>query len=203
MSQWFLRGIKKGIKTEKNFKDKYKPYYPSKLEGKSDYNCPVNAIKNGEWDENKCIYCGKCDLNPTKDEKIYKINDAMPEMFKKSFYIYPLDSGTCGACNAEFNSIFYPQYDANRFKIFLSNTPRHADALLLMGVYTENMHDVIKNAYDAMPDPKVIIGFGSCALTGGIIGSSINEKFNVEIAGCPPSPYTIISAILKYKGDIK
>ena len=70
-----------------------------------------------------------------------------------------------------------------------------------MGVYTNGMEKIIEEAYNAMPDPKIVIAMGACTLSGGIIGSGINKKFNVEIAGCPPTPYSIISAILRYRGD--
>lgn len=199
---WFLKGIKKRIKTE-NLNDKYKIKYPSVLEGKSDYNCPTGAIENNKWVKEKCIFCEKCDLKPTYNQDMYNINNNIPDIFKKSFYLYPIDSGTCGACNTEFNTIFSPQYDINRFKIFLSNTPRHADALVIMGVYTENMDKVIENAYDAMPEPKLLIGLGACSVSGGIIGEKISKKFDIEILGCPPSPYTIINAILKARGNVK
>ena len=202
MTLWFLNGIKKGIKTEKNPDESmFKPDYPSVLEGKSSYDCPTGAISNGTWIKEKCIFCGRCDLRPTGNQNIYNIHGKMPEIFKRSFYLYPIDSGTCGACNAEFKSIFSPQYDANRFNIFEAETPRHADALLIMGVYTNGMEKIIEEAYNAMPDPKIVIAMGACTLSGGIIGSGINKKFNVEIAGCPPTPYSIISAILRYRGD--
>ena len=104
---WFLKGIKKRIKTE-NLNDKYKIKYPSVLEGKSDYNCPTGAIENNKWVKEKCIFCEKCDLKPTYKQDMYNINNNIPNIFKKSFYLYPIDSGTCGACNTEFNTIFSP-----------------------------------------------------------------------------------------------
>jgi Ni,Fe-hydrogenase III small subunit len=192
---WFLNGVKNRIKTE-NLED-YKVEYPSFLAGKSDYDCPTDALKGGKWDMDKCIFCRKCDLKPTEEQTIYKINRDLPEIFKKSFYLYPIDSGTCGACNIEFTTLFSPQYDTSRFKIFMANTPRHADALLVMGVYTERMEAVIKEAYNAMPDPKVVIGIGACALSGGIIGKSAMGKYDIEVAGCPPTPASIINAIIK------
>ena len=96
--------------------------------------------------------------------------------------------------------LFSPQYDTNRFKIFMSNTPRHADALVVMGVYTDGMEAVLKEAYDAMPSPKIVIGIGACALSGGIIGSRAMEKYDIEVAGCPPTPASIINAIIKARG---
>jgi Ni,Fe-hydrogenase III small subunit len=198
LMNWFFNGVKKRIKTEKL--DKYIVNQPSILQGKSDYACPTGALANGEWDMNKCIFCRECSLEPTGKQTTYTINTELPAIFKKSLYLYPIDSGTCGACNIEFTTLFSPQYDTNRFKIFMANTPRHADALVVMGVHTEGMEKVLEEAYNAMPAPKVIIGIGACALSGGIIGKSAMDKYDIEVAGCPPTPASIINAIIRARG---
>ena len=51
-----------------------------------------------------------------------------------------------------------------------------------------------------MPAPKVVIGIGACALSGGIIGTSAMEKYDIEVAGCPPTPASGIKAIIKARG---
>jgi Ni,Fe-hydrogenase III small subunit len=60
---------------------------------------------------------------------------------------------------------------------------------------------VISKAYEAMPDPKLIIALGTCAVSGGIIGKSphLSKDALIEIAGCPPSPYTILEALVRAK----
>ena len=44
---------------------------------------------------------------------------------------------------------------------------------------------------------------GACAVSGGIIGESAMKSgdYNVTIAGCPPNPYTILSALIKARGE--
>ena len=195
---WFINGVKNRIKTQ-GLED-YTVEHPSFLQGTSNYECPTNALENGRWIMNKCIFCRECDLTATGKQNIFTVNTELPNMFKKSLYLYPIDSGTCGACNVEFTTLFSPQYDTNRFKIFMSNTPRHADALVVMGVYTRGMEKVLKEAYEAMPAPKVVIGIGACALSGGIIGTSAMEKYDIEVAGCPPTPASVIKAIIKARG---
>lgn len=121
--------------------------------------------------------------------------------FRKSLYLYPIDSGTCGACNMELQAIYTPHYDMNRLGLFFTNTPRHADALIIMGVHSDRMVEVLNEAYEAMPEPKLIVSLGDCAVTGGLIGEypELSEKAVVNIPGCPPDPYTILEGIMKAK----
>lgn len=121
--------------------------------------------------------------------------------FKRSFYLYQIDSGTCGACNLELQALSTPHYDLNRFGIFFTNSPRHADALVIMGVYSEKMEKVLESAYGAMPSPKLIIAMGGCAITGCDIGKhpKLSDKAVVSIPGCPPDPYAILNGIMKAK----
>ncbi len=121
--------------------------------------------------------------------------------FRRSFYLYQIDSGTCGACNLELQALSTPHYDLNRFGIFFTNTPRHADALVIMGVYSERMEKVLESAYEAMPSPKLIIALGGCAITGCNIGRHprLSSKAVISIQGCPPDPYAILNGIIKAK----
>jgi Ni,Fe-hydrogenase III small subunit len=205
---WFLKGLKKGVVTEKFPAEPpvEPPLRPSVMQGNEHSECPVEAITpDGKWVAGRCIFCRRCEpmFKPTGNQDLSNVTGNFPPVIGRSFYIYPLDSGSCGACNMEFLSIFNPQYDANRLRIFMTNSPRHADALLVMGVRTEGMEKVLKEAMDAMPGPKVVIAMGACAISGGIIGSSVlsHDQVTLEIAGCPPSPYSIISAIMKLRGD--
>ena len=205
---WFLKGLKHRTATERfpYASPEKPPIRPSRMEGTDFVQCPVKAIgEDGKWDMGKCIFCRKCepDFKPTGDQGIYRVRKTSPKELRRSFYIYPLDSGSCGSCNIEFLSIFNPQYDASRLKIFMTNTPRHADALIVMGIRTEGMEAVLREALEAMPGPKVVISMGSCSISGGILGSSpLPEGIaDLEISGCPPSPYTIIEAIMKLRGD--
>ena len=203
---WFLKGIFKGIKTGKFPKKAPLDIAPwsTALDGKGNVDCPVEAIKDGEWNFEKCIFCRRClpEYAPNGDTAIYKVsgNDMT---FKKSFHLFPLDSGACGACNVELHNIAAPQYDMTRLGIFFTNTPRHADAIVIMGVWTEGMGKVLERALEAMPGPKLVIAMGACAISGGIIGTGVTDKINADvvIGGCPPNPYTILSALMKARGE--
>ncbi|EZQ10683.1 MULTISPECIES: NADH-quinone oxidoreductase subunit B family protein [Acidianus] len=195
---WFLKGIRKGIKTEKEVKE-IAPWATSLIgNGKFD-DCPTKALDNG-WNSGKCIFCRKCypNYSPSGDYRMGSVTRRVP-LFKRSFYLYPIDTGSCGSCNVELKLISSPQYDMTRFGIFFTNTPRHADALVVMGVLTDGMEDAFRRAFDAMPNPKLVIALGSCAISGGLFGKGV--KADVIIPGCPPSPPTIIDAILRARGE--
>lgn len=199
-SFWFLNGLRKGVKTEQfPFSNPTAaPQWPSRLSGSNGGNCPVQAITPEGWIMEKCIFCRRClpDYQATGDQNTFTVK-TVEKTFRRSFHVFPIDSGACGSCNMEFFSIFSPQYDANRLGIFMVNTPRHADAIVIMGVMTARMKETLDAAYEAMPEPKLVIAFGACAITGGIVGDAPlkREKYNVEIAGCPPSPYTLLTAL--------
>ncbi|BDC18563.1 NADH:ubiquinone oxidoreductase [Acidianus sp. HS-5] len=200
---WFLKGIKRGIKTEKFPKEEPLDVAPwsTELKGEGKVDCPTNAIDNG-WEKEKCIFCRRCfpEYKPTGNVNIFGV-EKNNTTFKRSFYIYPIDVGTCGGCNLELKLLTSPQYDMSRFGIFFTNTPRHADALLVMGIMTEGMREALMRAYEAIPEPKLVILLGTCAISGGLLGLPPEIKGDVKIAGCPPNPYTILKALMEAKGD--
>lgn len=203
---WFFEGLKKGRKTERFPREKPSepPARPSLMKGEGDADCPTDAISDGKWDAGKCIFCRRCEpqFEPTGNQSIFTVRKTEP-LLRRSLHLYKLDTGTCGACNIELETIFDPQYDANRLNIFITNTPRHADAIVVMGIHTEGMAEALRNAYEAMPEPKLVIALGACAISGGILGAApeLPGGFHVEIAGCPPSPYTILEAIARARGE--
>ncbi|MEM0121179.1 MAG: NADH:ubiquinone oxidoreductase [Thermoprotei archaeon] len=199
---WFIKGVRKGVKTERAPTDvaAWSTELGFRGDGGGSPNCPTSAIEGGVWVAERCVYCRRCypQFQPTGNHRLGKIK-RVEKVFARSFYLYAIDVGTCGACNAEFKLIGSPQCDMTRFGIFFTNTPRHADALVVMGVMTEGMREAFKKAYEAMPEPKLVIALGACATSGGLFGE---EKIDADVVipGCPPSPYTILDALIRAKG---
>ena len=54
-----------------------------------------------------------------------------------------------------------------RFGIQLVASPRHADGLLITGPVTRNMRLALEKTYGAVPDPRIVIAVGACAISGG------------------------------------
>jgi len=72
------------------------------------------------------------------------------------------------------------------------------------------MSYAVKQAYDAIPEPKFVIAVGTCAVSGGLYADSdqcIKDRENFIpidcfIPGCPPHPLTILDGMLRFLGQI-
>jgi Ni,Fe-hydrogenase III small subunit len=126
--------------------------------------------------------------------------------FGRSLFIRQVDTGSCGACESEIISANNPFYDLQRFGISFVASPRHADALLVTGPVSKNMLVALKKTYAAMPEPKIVITCGDCALDAGLFKDSYYTADPVKdilpvalhIPGCPPEPLTIIQQLLLF-----
>mgnify|MGYP001613540286 CR=1 FL=1 len=104
-----------------------------------------------------------------------------------------------------------PQVDCERFGIHFVASPRHADGIVVLGPVTQNMKLALKKTYDAVPDPKIVIAIGACAISGGIYAGHPEQNDGAEsvvpvdlfIAGCPPNPITILDGLLRLLGRIE
>ncbi|ACM23533.1 MULTISPECIES: NuoB/complex I 20 kDa subunit family protein [Thermotoga] len=109
----------------------------------------------------------------------------------------------CTGCGAvELPPSMTSRFDMERFGIAPMATPRQADILLITGyLNTKTLRRVIYT-YEQMPDPKYVVGFGSCTINGGIYFDSyatVNRldyyiPVDVYIAGCMPRPEAILEA---------
>jgi len=123
--------------------------------------------------------------------------------FPKSLWVYHCNVGACNGCDIEVIDVLTPYYDAERFGIKLVASPRHADVLLVCGAITRQVVPALKRLYDAVPDPKLVIAIGGCAVGGGIFFDSYNIVGGADtilpvdyyIPGCPPRPEAILHGV--------
>ena len=133
-----------------------------------------------------------------------RLKARVQRLFGHSLHIRHVDAGSCNACESEIKLLLNPYYDIQRLGIFFTTSPRHADLLLVTGPVTRAMADPLRQTYEAMPDPRLVVAVGACACSGGIFGQSaftlggvdVVLPVDVYIPGCPPSPLTLIHGLL-------
>lgn len=132
---------------------------------------------------------------------------AHPDL-RGSIQVRHVDAGSCNGCELEIVSSFAPVYDLERYGVRLVASPRHADVLLVTGPVTRNMADPLRKAYDAMPEPKLVVALGDCAQNCGVFAGAYGVQGAVadvipvdrEIPGCPPTPEAIIATLRELCG---
>ena len=123
---------------------------------------------------------------------------------RRSVHLRHVDAGSDGTEEWEILALSNPVYDIHRLGIFFTASPRHADVLLVTGAGARGMIEPLGKTYEAMPHPKVVIAVGTDAVGGGLPGSSyaaaggIGDIVPVDVwlPGSPPSPFSILSAVL-------
>ena len=130
------------------------------------------------------------------DDEVAKAKGKLLSDIKRSVYVYRVDCGGCNACEIEIFSTITPVFDAARFGIKNTPSPRHADILVYTGAMTRAMRMPALRAYDGAPDPKLVVSYGACGCTGGVFhdnyctwgGTDKIIPVDVYIPGCPPTP---------------
>ena len=88
-------------------------------------------------------------------------------IFGRSLKLREVSAGGCNACEADVNVLSTIVFDLGRFGIQFVASPRHADGILITGPVSRNMMLALKKTYEAVPDPKLVIAVGACAISGG------------------------------------
>lgn len=122
----------------------------------------------------------------------------------KSPWVIHYDASSCNGCDIETLACLTPMYDVERFGAVNVGNPKHADILLVTGNVNHKSKRVLRNIYEQMSEPKVVIAIGICATSGGVFHQSYNVLGGVDqaipvdvyISGCPPRPEAIIDAIV-------
>ena len=137
-------------------------------------------------------------------ETISKIKELLAKAKVKSPWLLHFDCGSCNGCDIETLACLTPVYDIERFGIVNMGNPKHADILLVTGTVNHKNKKVLKNLYEQMLSPKVVVAIGSCALSGGIFKDCPNVVGGVDkvipvdvfVPGCPAKPEAIIDGVV-------
>ena len=145
---------------------------------------------------------------PEADERLrittQRLSDAMLKQLGRALVIRHIDAGSCNGCELEIHALNNPYYNLEAIGIKFAASPRHADLLLVTGPVAKNMEVAVKRAYDATPEPKLVVAVGDCGCSGGIFGESYAScgrvsniiPVDVSIPGCPPTPLQLMQGIL-------
>ncbi len=235
MKNWFLRGLLAGIRTEPmpgggDVAASLSPGLPKTTIHNTKERavalaaaCPTGAIEAAaaiaRVNEDCCVHCMRCkgadgqnwrhDVTwahpPDRDAR-----EPLGGGFRRSLYVRIVDAGDCGSCLNELAQMNGPSYNLHRFGIFITPTPRQADVLLVVGPATRQMHDALRGAYEAMPEPKRVVAVGACAASGGVFGPSLMSSGGIAevipvdlvVPGCPPPPLAIVDALRLVCGQV-
>jgi ech hydrogenase subunit C len=131
--------------------------------------------------------------------------------FIKSPWIIHYDGSSCNGCDIEVLACLTPMYDVERFGIINTGNPKHADVFLVTGSVNEQNKNVIKQIYEQMPEPKVVVAIGICATSGGIFRTCYNVlggidtviPVDVYVPGCAARPEAIIDGVVQGLGVLE
>ncbi|MDD1723824.1 MAG: NADH-quinone oxidoreductase subunit NuoB [Methanospirillum sp.] len=130
---------------------------------------------------------------------------------QKSPWIIHYDASSCNGCDIEVLACLTPLYDVERFGILNTGNPKHADIFVITGGVNEMNKEVVRNIYEQMPHPKVVVAVGICACSGGVfrecynISGGVNTVIPVDIyvPGCAARPESIIDGIVQALGVLE
>jgi Ni,Fe-hydrogenase III small subunit/NAD-dependent dihydropyrimidine dehydrogenase PreA subunit len=198
--------------------------------------CPTQAITLNpvQVDLGRCTMCGDCapacptgKLGYANDFRLastsrdgltvsssrpapdpVKVSEALRKRFGRSLKLRSVSAGGCNGCELEVNALSNVNFDIGRYGIDIVASPRHADGLVLTGPITRNMAEALQLCWDGMPDPKLVIAVGACAISGGpfegspAVERSFLDRFqpSLYVPGCPPHPLTFVCGVLDLLG---
>ncbi len=185
-------------------------------------------------DLGRCVMCGDCEsvcpphklsfsndvkLSATSREALtvsavhpnldpIQVSKELRKRFGRSLKLRSVSAGGCNGCEMEINAWGNVNFDIGRYGIDIVASPRHADGLVLSGPITRNMAQALQACWEAIPEPKLVISVGACAISGGVFADSealdreFLDKFNpsLYVPGCPAHPLTFISGIMDLLG---
>jgi len=136
------------------------------------------------------------------------LDERLRRLLGRSLRLRVVSAGGCGAAEADLNVLGTVGWDLGRFGIQFVASPRHADGLVITGPVSRSMELALRKTWIAMPEPKIVIAVGTCAISGGPFAGNPEVRNGAEsivpvdlfIPGWPPHPLTLLDGLLRLLG---
>lgn len=122
----------------------------------------------------------------------------LPRLFRRSFFIYAVDAGNSNALNIEVAALRAPQYNIHRLGIFFTDTPRHADLLLVLGQPTSGTIGALTETLSQIPQPFGILHIREPLAAGNRFVDFDPPQLVARIEGRPEAP-ELLGILLKIR----
>ncbi|MDR1170257.1 MAG: NADH:ubiquinone oxidoreductase [Prevotellaceae bacterium] len=190
-------------------------------------HCPEISLDIG-----KCLFCKECQFKRpdlikftgdykmatnNRDDLIVRAGDKNPipfrhnlvraeigKIFGRALKLRQISAGGDNSCEMELNATGNVNFDMGRFGIEFHASPRHCDGIVITGPVTQNMEEVLKICYEAVPSPKIIVLAGVDAISGGLFAGNVAVKrsfidshvIDLYVPGNPMHPLTFINGMM-------
>lgn len=139
------------------------------------------------------------------------LDDSMQRLFGRSLRLRSVAAGSCNGCEAELVALGNVVFDMSRFGVQFVASPRHADGIVVTGAVSRNMRSALYETYQAVPEPRLVIAVGACAINGGPFrgspevedGVPVDLPVDLWVPGCPPHPLTVLDGLLRLLGRLE
>ena len=129
----------------------------------------------------------------------------------RSLNVFHLAGSACNNCDIEILDALTPRYDLERFGITLVGSVRHADVILLSGVFNRKSRLRMLEVISQAPRPYLLVAIGGCPASGLMFRDSYNffaapgdyVPIDAFIPGCPPKPEAIIAGVVTVIGALR